>query len=666
MKLSAVTISVGYASYLERTLAGNRRHFDRLVVVTSPDDAETLAFCAREGLEAVLVEGPFHAAWGKWRHVNAGLEALGVEGWVVVMDADLLLPCHFRERLEAQELEPGFLHGLSGRRIVESRAAFEVLAGCEPWEAEVVRPRSVLGYFNLFHAATLPNRYAERLPGEGTGDASPLGHDDGRFYAMFGRSRSRVLPFTGLHLGQKAVNWAGAVARTEGGVDSARGDGKPREWIPPGATVLVVGAWPGGEWEAELAGAARVFLMRQDLKREPEREFPEPFLTSGWPDPEMEVRDRRWWERAIFSGKDGSTRVMADAAALGQMAPGTLDAVFLAGDPGMDWLAGEGLALAERLLKAGGRVGGSVFGVGAAPELTATLLMMWGWPEVAEASGWWMEWPGAGRVPALKGGFTKVPAEYFYVRHGAANRLAATLAGEAPERWGATVVVAEGGGGLDVTVVCAAWGLPLISMNRWQRTGLGQGKTWWWQLDEAAARERAGEILGLVEARALEIEAESFDYLVIPVLVRKGTTVVFFVREETFEEFARLQAAVEFPPSTPVLVVAVGLQGELRAELMMGELPEGWKIAEAWPGEGADWRAAAFKVVAREAQTRFWVELDPGFVPVPGAELFVNAVAELPAAGSPALVENDTRVQVPEGRGVPVARSGPACWPQRR
>ena len=122
MKLQAVTICINYADYLECIVA-NRRQFDRWVVVTVPADAATAAVCARFGLEVVFsrtlqADGrDFNAAHNKSRALNEGLDALDPEGWVVILDSDVLLPRHFRARMEALPLEKAACMAWRGGRF---------------------------------------------------------------------------------------------------------------------------------------------------------------------------------------------------------------------------------------------------------------------------------------------------------------------------------------------------------------------------------------------------------------------------------------------------------------------------------------------------------------------------------------------------------------------
>ncbi|MDQ3624972.1 MAG: glycosyltransferase family 2 protein [Verrucomicrobiota bacterium] len=139
MKLQAVTICINYADFLE-CIVRNQRHFDRWIIVTVPEDHETIAVCRRHGLEFLFsrVLRPdgrdFHSSFNKSRILNEGLDALDQHGWTAILDSDVLLPRHFREQVCALPLECGALYGMAGRKICPDRDMFEALKWCEPWD----------------------------------------------------------------------------------------------------------------------------------------------------------------------------------------------------------------------------------------------------------------------------------------------------------------------------------------------------------------------------------------------------------------------------------------------------------------------------------------------------------------------------------------------------
>ena len=273
MKLQAVSICVNYSDFLASVIC-NKRHFDRWVVVTCADDRRTQEQCKLVGIECLVSVflnaggNNFHAADFKWQILNEGLDALNPSGWVLVLDADVLLPRHFRERIEALPLELGCLYGVAGRKVIETREPFDQLRACEPWTAFVARNSSILGYFNLFSLEAEPNRYPKRELSE-----SSKTHDDWRFARSFDDDRHRMLPMTVIHIGLPRINWEGRSAQEfeapKIGNDISKSLLEIETYfarssvhspsIPKAAAII--GYFPGGRWSQVARRFSRVWVV---------------------------------------------------------------------------------------------------------------------------------------------------------------------------------------------------------------------------------------------------------------------------------------------------------------------------------------------------------------------------------------------------------------------
>ena len=113
MKLEAVVTSVNYGDFLAHTLPLNKIHFDRMVVVTSHMDKLTQRVCEFHQVECIQTD-KFNAHLGqfcKGAGINAGLDALAKDDWLVHMDADIVLPPMTRKVLEASEIDPARIYG---------------------------------------------------------------------------------------------------------------------------------------------------------------------------------------------------------------------------------------------------------------------------------------------------------------------------------------------------------------------------------------------------------------------------------------------------------------------------------------------------------------------------------------------------------------------------
>ena len=225
MFLEAVLVCVNYADFLAVTLPLNKRHFDRIVVVTIPQDFETIRVCEENGVEYHTTECFFDAGapFRKGRGVNEGLGCLKLLDWVLHLDADVLLPGDFREALEGIKLDKRSLYSCSRYQILSYAETEPLLAFLE--KGEVV-PKAVnkalrvnregnlrpivgfipIGFFQLWNYPTTGHRYAE--------DSRDASTDDVKFAFKWTRERRfHLKEFLVYHLESEGVpmmtNWKG-------------------------------------------------------------------------------------------------------------------------------------------------------------------------------------------------------------------------------------------------------------------------------------------------------------------------------------------------------------------------------------------------------------------------------------------------------------------------
>jgi hypothetical protein len=125
-KMEGVIVCDHYHDFLRNTLPHNKYLFDKLVVVTSYEDKETQRVCEYNHVECIVSDvmesrkGHFRKGMG----INVGLAALDQDGWVVHLDADILLPPQARILLERAELDRRMIFGID-RFIVKGFKAWE-------------------------------------------------------------------------------------------------------------------------------------------------------------------------------------------------------------------------------------------------------------------------------------------------------------------------------------------------------------------------------------------------------------------------------------------------------------------------------------------------------------------------------------------------------------
>jgi hypothetical protein len=126
--LEGVTVCVDYADFLDETLTANLDHFDEFCVVTSHEDRATQAVCERHGVICVKTgvhrEDPLDR-FNKGLMINLGLAHLRHRGWLLHLDADIVLPDRLRFMLNKSRLDDDCLYGADRVNVV----------GRESWEA---------------------------------------------------------------------------------------------------------------------------------------------------------------------------------------------------------------------------------------------------------------------------------------------------------------------------------------------------------------------------------------------------------------------------------------------------------------------------------------------------------------------------------------------------
>lgn len=94
MKPNCVIVCVDFADLLAVTLPKNRHHFESVVVVSTERDTDTndVAYannCLTYNTDAFYRNG---ADFNKFLTLEEGLDVLGRDGWICILDADILLP----------------------------------------------------------------------------------------------------------------------------------------------------------------------------------------------------------------------------------------------------------------------------------------------------------------------------------------------------------------------------------------------------------------------------------------------------------------------------------------------------------------------------------------------------------------------------------------------
>ncbi len=215
--MRALTVCVEYDDLLRLTLPRLLRHFDWLLVVTSPADDRTQYLVAQTVAEAMAgdearkvqlhVTDAFTrggATFNKGLAIEEGLDVLGRDGWLAIVDADIVLPS--TPIPNPQSLIPGFLYGPARRRMCVDPAAWD---RGDDWSAHpFIQDHELAGFFQLFHASD-PALWERPWYGI---DWRHAGGCDSVFQAKWPAERRVRLPFEVLHLGPDGTNWHGRIS----------------------------------------------------------------------------------------------------------------------------------------------------------------------------------------------------------------------------------------------------------------------------------------------------------------------------------------------------------------------------------------------------------------------------------------------------------------------
>jgi len=228
MLIEAVIVCSHYSDFLSYTLPENLQHLDRIVVVTHLDDKATQALCNKYGVDCIETEvfNDEGDKFNKGRGVNLGLSHLRHEGWLLHLDADILLPHRFRSMLRYAKLEEKNIYGADrlntlsfdhwkghqSKTVPQHQWRCLVTPTAEfPLGARLLHQEygwCPIGYFQLHHSSQ-----KKRYPVI-SGSAE---HSDVLFATQWSRRNRILLPeFFVYHLesgsGDMGVNWAGRVS----------------------------------------------------------------------------------------------------------------------------------------------------------------------------------------------------------------------------------------------------------------------------------------------------------------------------------------------------------------------------------------------------------------------------------------------------------------------
>lgn len=201
--VNAILVCVGYDDFLRLTLPRTLQHVSKLVVVTTPTDLRTLALCAMYPRVIVHKTLAFYddgASFNKGKALEEGFDVLGRTGWVLIMDADILLP----EKITTATLDRRTLY-TPVRRIMSKVDGLTATPTINPSTLPLRKEYGNFGYFQLFHAT---DPVVTKLPWYET-DWVHAGGADSVFEKRWHKKNKARMSFEVIHLGDPDQNWYG-------------------------------------------------------------------------------------------------------------------------------------------------------------------------------------------------------------------------------------------------------------------------------------------------------------------------------------------------------------------------------------------------------------------------------------------------------------------------
>lgn len=207
-----ITVCVQYDDLLARVLPRNLQHLDEVVVVTSPADLRTIELARQFSKVRLHITDAFYrydAIFNKGLAMEEGFDVLGRHGWIMVFDADTVLP----KTIDWSFLTPGFMYTPQRHILQRPDQWSEDL----DWAVLPIRPENEwAGYCQVFHADD--PLLARRRPWYGI-NWPHAGGCDSDFQQIWPGDKKLRPSFRVVHLGEDGKNWCGRVTGRIDGVE---------------------------------------------------------------------------------------------------------------------------------------------------------------------------------------------------------------------------------------------------------------------------------------------------------------------------------------------------------------------------------------------------------------------------------------------------------------
>lgn len=193
-----------WSDILAVTLLYNRHHFESILVVTSVEDVATREVVKSIGNASVFTTDLFRTREGKfdkWSALEAGLDFMGREGWLCVMDCDVLWLKDINYNFSG-----GYIYSPLRRMFEEFGEPYNTPPHEDYWKNYPLHPihynwpSHLSGYTQIFHADDPVLKDRPWFPT--TGHA---GGSDTAFMLRWSQAKRIRPPWEVLHLGESGT-----------------------------------------------------------------------------------------------------------------------------------------------------------------------------------------------------------------------------------------------------------------------------------------------------------------------------------------------------------------------------------------------------------------------------------------------------------------------------
>ncbi len=208
VQLCLLIVCVNYDDYLEETCKYNTIIFDKIYVITTPEDKKTHKICSLYNNVLYYQTNVFkknQAKFNKGAALDYGLSKIPKNIWLVIGDADCIYPTCMKQ--ETSNLDINKLYTYKRHKIINKQHLTNVMSCVdEPMNMVNRNVNQVLGYCQLFNTQSWFFNQDPHYPKH----YKHAGSCDVAFSAKWPK-KERIVLNCGhiLHLGEASRNWKG-------------------------------------------------------------------------------------------------------------------------------------------------------------------------------------------------------------------------------------------------------------------------------------------------------------------------------------------------------------------------------------------------------------------------------------------------------------------------